>query len=86
MADITLRLASPSDAAGVASCVCEAYVHYIERIGKQPGPMLEDYVRVISDAIVHVAVDEDRRAFLKGVLKCARDDCCVFVVMSGGVA
>ena len=55
MAEIALRPALPSDAPGVAACVCEAYVHYIERIGKQPGPMLEDYSRVIADAIVHVA-------------------------------
>ena len=40
---ISLRPARPSDPAAVAACVCEAYVHYIERIGKQPGPMLEDY-------------------------------------------
>lgn len=44
-----------SDAPGVAACVCEAYVHYIERIGRQPGPMLEDYSRVIVESIVHVA-------------------------------
>lgn len=55
MAEITLRPAMPSDASGVAACVCEAYVHYIERIGKQPGPMLEDYSRVIAEAMVHVA-------------------------------
>jgi GNAT superfamily N-acetyltransferase len=36
--------------------VCEAYVHYIERIGKQPGPMLEHYADVISQFQVHVAV------------------------------
>ena len=60
MPDITLRPASKADAAGIASCVCQAYVPYIERIGKQPGPMLEDYERVISDAIVHVATLEAR--------------------------
>ena len=55
MAAFALRPALPSDAAAVAACVCEAYVHYIERIGKQPGPMLEDYSRVIGEAMVHVA-------------------------------
>jgi GNAT superfamily N-acetyltransferase len=55
MAEIALRPALPSDAPGVAACVCEAYVHYIERIGKQPGPMLEDYSHVIAEAMVHVA-------------------------------
>ena len=45
----------PSDAPGVAACVCEAYIHYIERIGRQPGPMLEDYSHVIAESIVRVA-------------------------------
>lgn len=43
MSEMVVRPAKPQDAPGIAACVCEAYVHYIERIGKQPGPMLEDY-------------------------------------------
>ncbi len=60
MLNITLRRAESSDAAAVTACVCEAYVHYIERIGRQPGPMLEDYARVVKDAMVHVAVETSR--------------------------
>lgn len=60
MLNITLRRAESSDAAAVTACVCEAYVHYIERIGRQPGPMLEDYARVVKDAMVHVAVEASR--------------------------
>jgi len=56
MPEVVVRLAKPEDAAGIAACVCEAYVHYIERIGKQPGPMLEDYSEVIQQFQVHVAV------------------------------
>lgn len=56
----SVRPATPADAAGVASCVCEAYVHYIERIGRQPGPMLEDYVDVIGNSQVHVAIANSR--------------------------
>jgi ribosomal protein S18 acetylase RimI-like enzyme len=56
MPEIELRPANPADASGVAACVCEAYVHYIERIGRQPGPMLEDYAKVIAESSVHVAV------------------------------
>ena len=48
------------DAATVAACVCEAYVHYIERIGRQPGPMLEDYASVVKDSMVHVAAEASR--------------------------
>jgi len=50
-----MRPAKPDDAPGIAACVCEAYVHYIERIGRQPGPMLEDYAEVIQQFQVHVA-------------------------------
>jgi len=56
MSGFALRPAEPEDAPGVAACVCEAYVHYIERIGKQPGPMLEDYSEVIKQSQVHVAI------------------------------
>ncbi|MCX6372235.1 MAG: GNAT family N-acetyltransferase [Actinobacteria bacterium] len=56
MSGVALRPAKPEDAPGVAACVCEAYVHYIERIGKQPGPMLEDYSDVINTSQVHVAI------------------------------
>ena len=60
MPENELRPANPADAAGVAACVCEAYVHYIERIGRQPGPMLEDYTKVIAEGSVHVAVQAGR--------------------------
>jgi ribosomal protein S18 acetylase RimI-like enzyme len=60
MSAVALRPAEPQDAPGVAACVCEAYVHYIERIGKQPGPMLEDYAAVIDQFQVHVAVASAR--------------------------
>ena len=56
MSDLTLRPAEPGDAAGIAACVCEAYVHYIERLGKQPAPMLDDYADVVRKFQVHVAM------------------------------
>jgi predicted N-acetyltransferase YhbS len=55
MSELSIRPAKPDDAPGIAACVCEAYVHYIERIGRQPGPMLEDYAEVIQQFQVHVA-------------------------------
>jgi ribosomal protein S18 acetylase RimI-like enzyme len=55
MSDDRIRPATPEDAPGIAATVCEAYVHYIERIGRQPGPMLEDYSKVIAESQVHVA-------------------------------
>jgi ribosomal protein S18 acetylase RimI-like enzyme len=59
-AAVALRAAQPADAPAVAACVCAAYLHYIERIGRQPGPMLEDYAQVIAQAEVHVAVQAGR--------------------------
>jgi GNAT superfamily N-acetyltransferase len=55
-----IRRAKPEDAAAIAACVCAAYIHYIERIGRQPAPMLDDYEQVIRDKQVHVAVDDGR--------------------------
>lgn len=54
---IELRRATSSDSAAVASCVCAAYLHYIERIGRQPAPMLENYAEVIGQRHVHVAAE-----------------------------
>ena len=46
MSDWTLRRAEPSDADALARCVDAAYRHYIARMGKPPGPMLDDYAKV----------------------------------------
>lgn len=56
MSEVVIRAAKTEDVPSIAASVCEAYVHYIERIGKQPGPMLEDYAEVIEQFQVHVAV------------------------------
>lgn len=55
MNDIIVRSATLGDVPAVTACVCEAYVHYIERIGKRPGPMLEDFNETIASSQVHVA-------------------------------
>jgi GNAT superfamily N-acetyltransferase len=68
---IALRPARRSDLSGITACVCEAYVHYIERIGRQPAPMLQDYAGVLDRDQVHVAVDGDR---VVGVLVLAVTD------------
>ena len=43
------RLARPEDADALRRIVREAYAHYIERMGKLPGPMLDDYAKRIKD-------------------------------------
>jgi ribosomal protein S18 acetylase RimI-like enzyme len=61
----TLRSADGSDASQVAELVDAAYGHYVERIGMLPGPMTEDYARVIRDARVTVA---ERDGAIVGVI------------------
>jgi GNAT superfamily N-acetyltransferase len=61
----SLRPASERDAPAVTACVNAAYRHYVERIGKPPGPMTEDYAKVIRERRVTVA---ENRGKITGVL------------------
>ena len=49
-----IRRALPGDQAAVEAIVQAAYAVYVERIGKPPGPMLDDYRRLIADGSVSV--------------------------------
>jgi len=60
MTDTIVRSAVLEDVPGITACVCEAYVHYIERIGKRPGPMLEDFQETLLTAQVYVAESQGR--------------------------
>ena len=60
MKNTIIRMARLEDVPAITACVCEAYVHYIERIGKRPGPMLEDFQETISSAQVHVVESNSR--------------------------
>jgi ribosomal protein S18 acetylase RimI-like enzyme len=51
----SFRPAVGADALDVAELVNAAYGHYVERIGRRPGPMTEDYEEVIRDRQVTVA-------------------------------
>ncbi|HEV2336432.1 MAG TPA: GNAT family N-acetyltransferase [Stellaceae bacterium] len=51
------RPAQPQDCAAVEAIVRAAYSVYIERIGKRPGPMLDDYTRLIDQGTVSVIED-----------------------------
>ncbi|MBT6275142.1 MAG: GNAT family N-acetyltransferase [Chromatiales bacterium] len=50
-----LRLATTQDVAQITRCVTRAYEHYIERMGKPPGPMLADYAEIVAKHHVTVA-------------------------------
>ncbi|TRX73958.1 GNAT family N-acetyltransferase [Pseudomonas mangiferae] len=52
---ITLRNATPADAARVTACVRAAYAPWVARIGREPGPMTQDYGQVIAGGGVYLA-------------------------------
>jgi ribosomal protein S18 acetylase RimI-like enzyme len=54
-----IRRASPADRGAVESIVHEAYTVYIDRIGKPPGPMLDDYGALIAAGAVYVLEPDD---------------------------
>lgn len=63
--------ATPEDAAAIAACVTAAYEPYIERMGKPPGPMLDDYAAVVARHQVWVVrgpVESEERDRIDGVL------------------
>ncbi len=55
---LTIRNARLEDAASITECACASFEHYSARLGKKPGPMLDDYTRFIAEDQVHVAVDD----------------------------
>jgi len=67
----TIRQAQPADAAAMQSCVAAAYRHYLPRIGKPPGPMLDDYSEVVQKHQAFVAEAEGQ---IVGVLVLIRKD------------
>ena len=54
-----IRSAQPEDRAVVERIVREAYAMYVERIGKPPGPMLDNYAALIADGRVSVLEEAD---------------------------
>jgi GNAT superfamily N-acetyltransferase len=55
-----IRPAPPSEADTLRDVVHAAYRHYIPRIGKPPGPMLDDYAARIADGQAWVLEDAGR--------------------------
>lgn len=53
-----IRPARAEDVEAVGRIVRDAYGHYVARLGKQPGPMLDDYARRIADGQVWVLEDD----------------------------
>jgi L-amino acid N-acyltransferase YncA len=49
-----IRAATAADVSAITDVVNHAYRHYIARIGKPPGPMLDDYAARVSEGVVWV--------------------------------
>src|SRR5260370_25793711 len=48
---LRIRAATAADVPAIANIVDQAYRHYIARIGKPPGPMLDDYPARLSEGV-----------------------------------
>jgi len=60
-----LRKATRDDLHAVESVVHAAYFHYVARLGRQPGPMLDDYETLMEGGYVHVV---EHNGMVQGVL------------------
>ncbi len=52
-----IRLAQPNDCAAVTACVRQAYMPWVERVCREPAPMIADYARLIAEGSVYVLRD-----------------------------
>lgn len=60
-----IRLATEKDLTSLVECVRSAYSKYVERIGREPAPMLADYKTQLEQNIVWVLTqDNDVRGLL----------------------
>lgn len=66
-----IRLAESDDHPAVAAIVASAYAHYVDRIGRRPGPMLDDYAAQIQARQLYVL---DNAGVIDGVLVLVRED------------
>jgi ribosomal protein S18 acetylase RimI-like enzyme len=60
-----IRIAVMQDLPVVEAIVEAAYSHYIARMGRKPGPMLDDYAAYIRDGLVNVL---ERDGAIEGIL------------------
>src|SRR5512132_3933206 len=49
-----IRAATAADVSAITEIVEQAYRHYIARMGKPPGPMLDDYAARVLEGVVWV--------------------------------
>ena len=51
--------ATEEDVISIQNCVRRSYEHYVERLGKEPGPMIDDYVYRVKNDNIYVIRAED---------------------------
>jgi ribosomal protein S18 acetylase RimI-like enzyme len=49
-----IRAATAADVPAITDIVDQAYRHYVDRMGKPPGPMLDDYAARVLEGVVWV--------------------------------
>ncbi|HNK64433.1 MAG TPA: GNAT family N-acetyltransferase [Anaerolineales bacterium] len=69
---MSLRSAVLADAPKIDRCVHRAFSHYVERIGRKPGPMLMDYEHEIREHQVHLV--EEKGEVIGGLVLCIKDE------------
>ncbi len=67
-----LRSAAEEDAAAVTQCVHNAFRHYIERMGRKPGPLLMDYAKEIREHQVFVV--EENGQVIGSLVLCIKEE------------
>jgi predicted N-acetyltransferase YhbS len=55
---VTVRRATPGEAATLHALAREAYQRYVPRMGREPAPMSADYAAAVRDGQAWVAVDQ----------------------------
>ena len=72
MDTFNVRKATMDDVDSVTTCVHHAFGHYIERIGREPGPMLMDYALEIGDHQVFIV--EDNKKTIGALVLCVKEE------------
>ncbi|MEX0347272.1 MAG: GNAT family N-acetyltransferase [Rhizobiaceae bacterium] len=52
-----IRFANFSDVPAIEACAREAYAKYVERIGKEPAPMVADFASLVENRHVRLSTD-----------------------------
>lgn len=63
--DLVIRRAELTDLDSIVRCVHSAYEPYVARMGRQPAPMLADYLQLARDGVVNVA---ERNGSVEGLI------------------